>query len=362
MIGVAEGFDLAESPTLIRYPQHSQEARHRPMQDPSKQSPRAVGVGAASLPMALITVALGLIVVYGWHTENHTLVQVLPTFVPMQYNTALGFILSGSALLLIVSGWGRAASIAGLLTFLVGGLTLTQYLVGINLGIDELFMEHDITVKTSNPGRMAPNTAVCFILVGLAAALPAYGPVVYRGLLRAILSSLVFGLAVVALSGYATELETAYGWGNLTRMAVHTSVGFILVSVGVLAFIWQQDSANSRLPTWMPVPIAIAISTAALCFWQALVAEADRIHQRYPDLTSIDNLATAMLVVGILLAFAMALAAHLARGAGERARAVESANRALETEIETRHEAERALQEHRDNLENQVIERTAELD
>ena len=44
------------------------------------------------------TVILGLMVIVGWHIGNRTLVQVLPDFVPMQYNTALGFVLSGAAI------------------------------------------------------------------------------------------------------------------------------------------------------------------------------------------------------------------------------------------------------------------------
>ena len=53
------------------------------------------------------------------------------------------------------------------LVFLIGTLTLIEYVSGINLGIDQLFMEHYIGVKTSHPGRMAPNTALCFSLTGL---------------------------------------------------------------------------------------------------------------------------------------------------------------------------------------------------
>ncbi|MBW2269803.1 MAG: hypothetical protein JRH16_14620, partial [Deltaproteobacteria bacterium] len=309
-----------------------------------------------------MTLLLGLVVIGGWHTGNRTLVQVMPSFVPMQYNTALGFVLSGAALLLLVFERRRAASVAGGLAFLVGGLTLLQYAFGVDLQIDEFFMKHDITVKTSNPGRMAPNTAVCFTLVGLATALPTKAFAAHHSLLRVIWSSLAFGLAVVALSGYATGLETAYGWGNLTRMAVHTSAGFIVVSLGILSFLWQRDSADSQLPAWTPVPMAVAIVAATLCFWQALMAESDRIQDLNPDLTSIDDLASVMLVVGSSLAVAMALAAHLAQRAGQRAREIEHANRALESEITTRHAAEQALQTHRDNLENLVAERTGELE
>ena len=87
------------------------------------------------------------------------------------------------------------------------------------------------------------------------------------------------GLSTVALSGYLAQLETAYGWGNLTRMALHTSVGFILVSSGNALPGVEPGARNEfRAPAdWMPAPIAIGTLTATLCFWQALSAESARI-------------------------------------------------------------------------------------
>jgi signal transduction histidine kinase/DNA-binding response OmpR family regulator len=318
----------------------------------------------SSLSTGLATLVLGLLVIFGWHAGNRTLVQVLPSFVPMQYNTALGFILCGASLVLLVLQREREAAVAGALAFLVGSLTLVEYIGHVDLGIDELFMKHDITVQTSQPGRMAPNTAICFALVGLGAALdPRSWSASRRSLLKVVLGSLAFGLSVVALSGYATGLETAYGWGNLTRMAVHTSVGFILVSSGLLCFVWSRDlREESWLPGWMPFPTAVGILTATLCFWQALVAESTRIQRQYEDLTSLSELATLMLSVGALLAGAMALAAYLAQKSSRRAREVTGINQALEEEIQVRQQTQKALQAHRDNLEQLVGERTRELE
>ncbi len=58
------------------------------------------GLHGASLVLAGGTLLLGVVVIFGWHAGNRTLVQVLPQFVPMQYNTALGFVLCGLGLLL----------------------------------------------------------------------------------------------------------------------------------------------------------------------------------------------------------------------------------------------------------------------
>ncbi|HCK33288.1 MAG TPA: hypothetical protein DHW10_07080, partial [Rhodospirillaceae bacterium] len=47
---------------------------------------------------AVMTVFLGGLVIFGWYTGNTTLIQIMPFFAPMQFNTALCFIASGFAL------------------------------------------------------------------------------------------------------------------------------------------------------------------------------------------------------------------------------------------------------------------------
>ena len=71
------------------------------------------GLIRTSVVLAAGTLLLGLVVLFGWHTGNRTLVQVLPQFVPMQYNTALGFVFAGAALLALVLQRPRVAIAAG---------------------------------------------------------------------------------------------------------------------------------------------------------------------------------------------------------------------------------------------------------
>lgn len=51
--------------------------------------------------------ALGFFVLAGWHTKIVILVQVHPAFVPMQYDTAAGFLLCGAGLLAAMHGHAR---------------------------------------------------------------------------------------------------------------------------------------------------------------------------------------------------------------------------------------------------------------
>src|SRR5262245_44036713 len=81
-----------------------------------------------------VTALIGLVVMLGWCFHNLALIQVVPTFAPMQFNTALCFSMYGVGLLFIVFGLRRVAQIAGALVFLISLLTLAEYGTGLNLG------------------------------------------------------------------------------------------------------------------------------------------------------------------------------------------------------------------------------------
>ncbi len=228
------------------------------------------------LVFGALPILLGLVVLTGWYTHNATLIQVSEAFVPMQYNTALGFLLSGVGFSGLILGMARTAGAAAFVTALIGFLTLVEYVFGVDLMIDQLLMEHYVTVETSNPGRMAPNTALCFSLTGLAVLvmLRKNGRVSPTAL-SGVLGSLVFGLGFIAFAGYAMSLETAYGWGHLTRMAVHTAAGFIVLGAGLVATAWHfDDQRRQGMPNWLSWAMGIGVLAFTLSLWQALDSEA----------------------------------------------------------------------------------------
>jgi len=228
-----------------------------------------------------LSLALGAVVLLGWYLHEPALIQVNPAFVPMQYNTALGFALGGLALLGVTGPWPRIVWITGGVVLLTGILTLIEYGFGVDLHIDQLFMEHYIDLKTSNPGRMAPNTALCFSLTGLAALLT----IRFRDRARisawtATLGALIISLGIVALAGYMIGVEGAYGWGHMTRMAIHTAAGFIVLGIGFVTLAWsrnRQQFPGESLPHWLPQVIGITGLTITFALWQALSAQEQRM-------------------------------------------------------------------------------------
>jgi PAS domain S-box-containing protein len=277
-----------------------------------------------TLVLGLATFLLGLTVLIGWYTENVTLIQILPIFVPMQYNTALGFILSGAGLLALVNGNRTWLAVFAGIVATIGLATFYQYIFDVDLGIDQLFMRHYITVQTSHPGRMAPNTAVCFSLVGIALFLLRLK--IQSRLLAPVFSSMITGLGFIALTGYFVGLESAYGWGSLTRMAVHTSLGFIILGQGLLFVCWIQNSKITQGPkNWLAIPTGFLVLTITVSLWQALLVEEALIIAKY-----------AILIFGLILAVTTSLTINFIQQSRHYASELAKAHNVLERKVEER--------------------------
>lgn len=143
----------------------------------------------------------------------------MPSWAPMQFNTALSFCILG--IIAALPNKSTVSKILGASLFAFCGVTFVQYF-GFNFGIDELFYEDPwVTTKTSSPGRMAPNTAICFMLGGIAVFL--------RGEKGTLPLSAVFGISLTSVVGYILSLQS-HTWGNMTSMAFSTAFLFLWLS------------------------------------------------------------------------------------------------------------------------------------
>ena len=222
------------------------------------------------LSLASVVIVVSLLVLAGWFLNNRYLVQVLPSFAPMQFNTALCFLFLAMATLLIAYQ-PKISSVLGALVIVLAGLTLLQYILGVNFHIDELFMKASITTKTSHAGRMAPNTALCFVLTGLIFVLYAFKAKLNVGVGLVLLAILVAALSFVVFIGYLAGISTAYGWGNLTRMAIHTSTSFLFLSCALILFLWSDFKLGARVQDKsIPVIVFCIGSFVFFMLWMAL--------------------------------------------------------------------------------------------
>ena len=220
------------------------------MTEPADQSatgkPRTIGVSVRSLHAAIrlshvvgvLTVGVGLAVLAGWAFHITMLKAVLSGYVTMKANTALCFILGGMSLLVGYLSrsrrWKRVCSpLLALLMLLISGATLVEYVTGRSLGLDQfLFRDDPVSAYTSDPGRMAPNTAVNFMLYGFALIFLSRGR---KGALAAhflVLMGLL--IALLALIGYLFDAQVFISVFSQTRIALHTIVGFWMLGLGIL--------------------------------------------------------------------------------------------------------------------------------
>ncbi|MEY2440542.1 MAG: hypothetical protein QOI34_1927, partial [Verrucomicrobiota bacterium] len=226
---------------------------------------------------AIISISIGILVLLGWLFTVESLKRVVPGFVAMNPITAAAFIAAGTALLVLrvdrKFGWPyqHMAQLAALGVALLGLLKLYSILTGTGLGMDQWLFGNELAADAINiPNRMAPNTALNFVLSGLALLLI---NVEVRGHRPSELLSVVSGVSgLLALVGYIYRVPMFYGVGDAIPMALHTSVGFIALAigtllartrVGIMAVVASDTAggivARRLLPLAVVLPIALGL-------------------------------------------------------------------------------------------------------
>lgn len=192
----------------------------------------------------LLAVAAGVIVSAGWFFDNDALRNLLTGQPPMKVNTAFCFILSGAAL--IISSLPpapariQAARFCSLLAGLIGLLTLGEYVLGWDFGIDQLlFRTSSDTSATLHPGRMAPDSALCFVLLaaGLELTFRAQKSMAIF-LSAATLASLVTSVALAAAVSHLMELIGAFGLWGIMPMSLPSALMFIFMGMACVLISW----------------------------------------------------------------------------------------------------------------------------
>lgn len=225
-----------------------------------------------------LVLLLGLVVLTGWHTHLVSLIQIAPGLAPMQYNTAVCFILSALALGAWCRGYAPALVwIGGAAVALLGSLTLGEYVFHTSFGIDQLLF-HSANVVPPQPhshvGRMSPLSALCFCALGSAWLLLASGGKRGRISCAGGLAAFVISLGAIAIVGYIFGLPGTYGWGQMARVALHTAGGFVVLGTGLFLAAWHSTGQPSeRTPRWLPAALALASTTATLVLYFALDAK-----------------------------------------------------------------------------------------
>lgn len=230
--------------------------------------PASAGGKLPSMRALVIAIAaaaglLGAAVIAGWMLRLPALVQVFPGSSSMTLSTALLFLLSAVTLWSALEGRRTVAGSGAGAVALLAAAVLLQHATGVYLGIDLREVQEWIADGNPTPGRTAASTGGAFLAFGagaLAFVLRAGGP-----WLPVAAGTVVVALAAVNLLGYLLRLEDLFTFLQGNRMAVHTSIGVLLLGAGLFALA-QEERARDQ-------PLAIARRIVAIAIaWLALAA------------------------------------------------------------------------------------------
>ncbi len=193
------------------------------------------------LPLACGAAVLvaGILVMVGWLTHTTVLLRMDSDAAATVAGSGLCLALSGLALL--TSHRNRLLLVAiGTVLITLPLAMLAEVLLGLPLGIDWPSFHAWLQDGNPNPGRMAPNTALSFLLIGLALCLEAWhGARTWRPRLQYVLA---LGTALLGLTGLLAHFvrpDLLFGWyNNIVRMSPYTGIGVLVLGSG-FAMRWQ---------------------------------------------------------------------------------------------------------------------------
>jgi PAS domain S-box-containing protein len=286
-------------------------------------------------------IALAAVVLVGWTFQVEMLKRIAPGFVAMNPMTACGFILAGIGLSLSMSSLRlrRWAMICAIGVAAIGALKLIGIISGWDVGVDQILFRHSLDeVSSGLPNRMAPNTALNFLLAGSALLL------LNSGRNRSRLSVDAMALTVAAISllaiiGYAYEVSALYGVRSFIAMALHTAIAFLMLAAGILCArpdnrivaLFLSDTAGGAMARRLVLP---AIFLPVTLGWLRLRGEKIGL---FPHEVGTAMFATSLVIVFTALVWRTARSLHRSdlghRSAEAKARAlaaiVESSNDAI---------------------------------
>ncbi|MBW4891805.1 PAS domain-containing sensor histidine kinase [Mucilaginibacter sp. HMF5004] len=185
---------------------------------------------------AAFVIFLGLLAILGWYLKEERLQSILPNYVAMKFNTALCFILSGISFILLIKYQSKVVKrIFYLFIFIVGAialLTLAEYVFHWSAGIDQLFItdSNSYDIRVPYPGRMAISTAICFIIWAFSFWAIDSENIIRKAVAQYLLH-LVALISFIAIMAYLLKVPFSADFSFFSAMAINTSVAFLTLSI-----------------------------------------------------------------------------------------------------------------------------------
>lgn len=221
-----------------------------------------------------LSAVLGLFVLIDMHTGTRFM-RFAQEGVPLHYNTAWGLFALGMGLLAYLTEHFVLSSVIGGSMNLFGFFSIIQIFLASELGLQKVIMKSS-QVQVSVGAHLSPNSAVCFLLSGLALALIKRQQK-WRATLIGLTSGSVVAISSVALFGYVADLQGGFTWGHYTPMPPVAAIAFFLIGIGLFAIALQEwvDKENTTI-YWLPSQIAAFLFCTVVVLFSCLLQQEQR--------------------------------------------------------------------------------------
>ena len=178
---------------------------------------------------------LGLVVMTAWIIRAPGPLQMLPGY-RIVFNTGLCFAMAASALISNMLGSRLRMLVQtafGTLLMMFAAIIGSQYLTGIDLGLDWAEMQAWLRDTSAYPGRMAPATCLTFLLSGVCLIVMNHAsgkntPYLIRGLQIAII-----GIGLFAALGQLLGLAVMFEVYMFSQISLPTAAGFVILGIAL---------------------------------------------------------------------------------------------------------------------------------
>ncbi|RZI84364.1 MAG: diguanylate cyclase [Rubrivivax sp.] len=185
---------------------------------------------------AVLLALMGLVVMAGLLTHHPEWGRVYAGSSLPSFNLGLFILLSARMAWDEHSRPNAVTRGAAWVTVLLSILILLETLVEVDLGVDWVSLHRPHQPDLAHPGRTAPNTCLAFLLAGLAVlAQGTKRPFRGRPLLVSALVHASLGIGLIALAGYALDLQAMYRLMSYNRMSLLGAVALVVLGLSLLA-------------------------------------------------------------------------------------------------------------------------------
>jgi PAS domain S-box-containing protein len=215
---------------------------------------------------ALLSVLLALSALLGWAFDIAVLKHGLASSVAMNPATAVCLALLGlEAVRMSVSNANAVLAKGGqlaVLVVIVAGLgKLSDVIFGTTFAIDQTLFSTSLDAERRFPSRMAPNTATCLVLLGVAMLFMRGGADarVRNSQLLAVLALLV---GLLALVGNLFDTSELSGLAQYIPMAFNTAIAVCCVAASILSC--SARKGLLKLVRWQSLKIRMTLASMAI--------------------------------------------------------------------------------------------------